>query len=153
MEINLLWPASYKKHVHEFFLAHPNASLSLHSSRFFCFSHMHSHVGIWDKWTLNLMGKKQMFSNFPSQNHILYQVLLWIYSQWRDVTTLAHGGGMTKTGKEESDKAKRSYPEGCNWRSMTNGQHSFRGFRQKGILPDWERVSTAGASHTPSGIF
>lgn len=61
--------------------------------------------------------------------------------------------GMRKTGKEDTDKAKRSYPEGCNWRSMTNGQHSFRGFRQKGRLPDWERFSTAGASHTPSGIF
>ena len=152
MEINILWPASYKNMCMNFFsLTLMLAFLSVLPVSFVF--HTCSHVGTWDKWTLNLMGKKQMFSNFPSQNHILYQVLLWIYSQWRDVTTLSHGGGMTKTGKEESDKAKRSYPEGCNWRSMTNGQHSFRGFRQKGRLPDWERVSTAGASHTPSGIF
>jgi hypothetical protein len=61
--------------------------------------------------------------------------------------------GMIKIGKEESDKAKRSSPEGCNRRSMTNGERTFRGFRQKSRLPDWERFSTAGASHTPSGIF
>lgn len=39
--------------------------------------------------------------------------------------------GMIKTGKEESDKAKRSSPEGCNRRSMTNGERTFRGFGRK----------------------
>lgn len=56
--------------------------------------------------------------------------------------------GDDKNWKEESDKAKRSCPEGCNWRGMTNGQHSFRGFRQKSRLPDWEMLHSWSIVHT-----
>lgn len=91
--------------MYEFLLAHLHARLYLFLFLFHTCTN--SHVFIWDKWTLNLMGKKkQMFFNFPLQNHILYWVILWIYSQWRDVTTLTHEGGWEKLERKTQTRQR-----------------------------------------------